>query len=96
MPAHVLSLLLHSRLLQWRPFLALTRLLLSCGGAARIGSQVVVPYRGVDDEYRHLKPMGDLGQVRPPAPPPTLLAPLLLLPSGCPPQACLAPLSCPA
>jgi len=32
---------------------------------ARIGSQVVVPYRGVDDEYRHLKPMGDLGQIVP-------------------------------
>ncbi|GAQ92347.1 NAD(P)-binding Rossmann-fold superfamily protein [Klebsormidium nitens] len=32
---------------------------------ARVGSQVVVPYRGIDDEYRHLKPMGDLGQIVP-------------------------------
>eukprot|EP00246_Nothoceros_aenigmaticus_P017028 TRINITY_DN804_c0_g1_i1.p1 TRINITY_DN804_c0_g1~~TRINITY_DN804_c0_g1_i1.p1 ORF type:complete len:391 (+),score=65.72 TRINITY_DN804_c0_g1_i1:306-1478(+) len=32
---------------------------------ARIGSQVVIPYRGVDDEYRHLKLMGDLGQIVP-------------------------------
>jgi NADH dehydrogenase (ubiquinone) 1 alpha subcomplex subunit 9 len=28
-----------------------------------MGSQVVVPYRGVDEEVRHLKLMGDLGQV---------------------------------
>jgi NADH dehydrogenase (ubiquinone) 1 alpha subcomplex subunit 9 len=31
--------------------------------AAKMGSQVVVPYRGVDEEVRHLKLMGDLGQV---------------------------------
>lgn len=31
--------------------------------AAKMGSQVIVPYRGVDEEVRHLKLMGDLGQV---------------------------------
>lgn len=31
----------------------------------RVGSQVVVPYRGNDTEWRHLKLMGDLGQVVP-------------------------------
>ena len=30
---------------------------------ARIGSQVMVPYRGDELDYRHLKLMGDLGQV---------------------------------
>lgn len=28
-----------------------------------MGSQVMVPYRGLDEEWRHLKLMGDLGQV---------------------------------
>lgn len=32
---------------------------------ARTGSQVIVPYRGGDDDPRHLKLMGDLGQVLP-------------------------------
>jgi NADH dehydrogenase (ubiquinone) 1 alpha subcomplex subunit 9 len=32
---------------------------------ARKGTQVVVPFRGEDDEKRHLKLMGDLGQVVP-------------------------------
>ncbi|KAJ3214864.1 hypothetical protein HDU67_001129 [Dinochytrium kinnereticum] len=27
------------------------------------GTQVITPYRGSDDEKRHLKPMGDLGQI---------------------------------
>ena len=31
----------------------------------RCGSQVVVPYRGDDNSYRHLKVMGDLGQIVP-------------------------------
>lgn len=31
--------------------------------SARMGSQVMVPYRGLDEEWRHLKLMGDLGQV---------------------------------
>ena len=30
--------------------------------AARMGTQVIVPYRE-EDEKRHLKPMGDLGQI---------------------------------
>ena len=29
----------------------------------RVGSQIVVPYRGDEHDYRHLRPMGDLGQV---------------------------------
>ncbi len=29
----------------------------------RVGSQVVVPYRGDEADYRHLRPMGDLGQI---------------------------------
>ena len=29
----------------------------------RIGSQVVVPFRGDEHDYRHLRLMGDLGQV---------------------------------
>ena len=29
----------------------------------RMGSQVVVPYRGDEFDYRHLRPMGDLGQI---------------------------------
>ena len=31
----------------------------------RCGSQVIVPYRGDDNAYRHLKVMGDLGQIVP-------------------------------
>lgn len=31
--------------------------------AARMGSQVFVPYRGLEDDFKHLKLMGDLGQV---------------------------------
>ena len=31
----------------------------------RIGSQVVIPYRGDEHDYRHLKVMGDLGQIVP-------------------------------
>ena len=29
----------------------------------RMGSQVIVPYRGDEHDYRHLRLMGDLGQV---------------------------------
>ena len=29
----------------------------------RVGSQLVIPYRGDEHDYRHLRPMGDLGQV---------------------------------
>lgn len=32
-------------------------------GAAKMGSQVLVPFRGSEDSHRHLKLMGDLGQV---------------------------------
>lgn len=31
----------------------------------RIGSQIVVPFRGEEEDYRHLKVMGDLGQIVP-------------------------------
>ncbi|KAL6076928.1 RmlD substrate binding domain [Balamuthia mandrillaris] len=31
----------------------------------KIGSQVVIPYRGEEKAYRHLKTMGDLGQIVP-------------------------------
>lgn len=31
---------------------------------AKLGTQVVIPYRD-EDEKRHLKPMGDLGQIVP-------------------------------
>lgn len=34
------------------------------GGSGKMGTQVVVPYRE-EDEKRHLKPMGDLGQIVP-------------------------------
>eukprot|EP00794_Sanderia_malayensis_P018215 gene18215-20033_t len=30
---------------------------------ARIGSQITVPYRCIDDDVRHIKPMGDIGQI---------------------------------
>ena len=29
----------------------------------KAGTQVVTPYRGVDDERRHLRVSGDLGQI---------------------------------
>jgi NAD(P)-dependent dehydrogenase (short-subunit alcohol dehydrogenase family) len=29
----------------------------------RVGSQVIVPFRGDEHDYRHLRPMGDLGQL---------------------------------
>ncbi|CAM6099073.1 unnamed protein product [Calypogeia fissa] len=32
---------------------------------ARMGSQVFVPYRGLEDDFKHLKLMGDLGQIVP-------------------------------
>ncbi|CAK9149962.1 unnamed protein product [Ilex paraguariensis] len=32
---------------------------------AKMGSQVLVPFRGSDDSHRHLKLMGDLGQIVP-------------------------------
>ena len=31
----------------------------------RMGSQVIVPYRGNQDDARHLRPLGDLGQIVP-------------------------------
>jgi uncharacterized protein YbjT (DUF2867 family) len=31
----------------------------------RVGSQIVVPLRGDEHDYRHLRPMGDLGQITP-------------------------------
>lgn len=33
------------------------------GRIAKIGSQVVCPYRNCELDYRHLRPMGDLGQI---------------------------------
>lgn len=36
-----------------------------CVSAGRVGSQMVVPLRGDEHDYRHLKPMGDLGQITP-------------------------------
>jgi hypothetical protein len=38
-------------------------ILLTCG-SAKVGTQVIVPYRE-EDEKRHLKVMGDLGQIVP-------------------------------
>jgi len=32
--------------------------------SAKMGSQVLVPFRGSEDCHRHLKIMGDLGQVK--------------------------------
>lgn len=40
-----------------------TRDALGCLLSARAGSQVIVPYRCVEDGYKHLKLCGDLGQV---------------------------------
>lgn len=36
-------------------------LILFC--VAKVGTQVLVPFRGSEDAHRHLKLMGDLGQV---------------------------------
>ena len=36
-----------------------------CVCAGRVGSQIVVPLRGDEHDYRHLRPMGDLGQITP-------------------------------
>lgn len=36
----------------------------SAGMVAKAGTQVIIPYRD-EDEKRHLKPMGDLGQIVP-------------------------------
>ena len=33
--------------------------------AGRVGSQIVVPLRGDEHDYRHLRLMGDLGQITP-------------------------------
>ena len=30
---------------------------------ARCGTQIIVPYRCMEDYLRHLKPMGDIGQI---------------------------------
>lgn len=32
---------------------------------AKTGTQVVIPHRGTPDDRRHLKPLGDLGQIVP-------------------------------
>jgi hypothetical protein len=34
-----------------------------CCVTARMGSQVFVPFRCLEDDFKHLKLMGDLGQV---------------------------------
>ena len=31
--------------------------------SAKSGTQIVIPYRGTDDDVRHLRVMGDLGQI---------------------------------
>ena len=36
---------------------------ISCFLPGRMGSQVIAPYRGDEHDYRHLRPMGDLGQI---------------------------------
>ena len=33
--------------------------------AGRVGSQIVLPLRGDEHDYRHLRLMGDLGQIAP-------------------------------
>ena len=33
--------------------------------AGRVGSQIIVPLRGDEHDYRHLRLMGDLGQITP-------------------------------
>ena len=33
--------------------------------AGRVGSQIVLPLRGDEHDYRHLRLMGDLGQITP-------------------------------
>ena len=38
---------------------------LSAYPAGRVGSQIVVPLRGDEHDYRHLRLMGDLGQIAP-------------------------------
>jgi len=38
---------------------------LGWAATGKIGTQVVVPYRGDEYDYRHLKQMGDLGQIVP-------------------------------
>ena len=38
---------------------------LTCLILGRTGTQTVIPYRGCDDDKRHLKLMGDLGQIVP-------------------------------
>jgi len=30
---------------------------------AKTGTQIIVPFRGVDEDVRHLRVMGDLGQI---------------------------------
>ena len=45
---------------------------------ARMGTQVIVPYRE-EDEKRHLKPMGDLGQIVPMVPFPNSCASICLI-----------------
>lgn len=30
---------------------------------AKVGTQIIVPYRGVEDDVRYLRLMGDLGQI---------------------------------
>lgn len=43
---------------------SLNFILIFCGfPLAKMGSQVLVPFRGSEDDPRHLKLMGDLGQV---------------------------------
>lgn len=30
---------------------------------ARTGTQIIIPFRGAEDDFRHLRVMGDLGQI---------------------------------
>ena len=45
------------------PYLSLSLSLSLHIDTGRVGSQIIVPYRGDEHDYCHLRPMGDLGQI---------------------------------
>jgi hypothetical protein len=47
----------------YRRWLFLLFVILIGGLLGKAGSQVIIPYRGEKDLTRHLRPMGDLGQI---------------------------------
>ncbi len=51
---------LHFHLLYFHHFFVDCSVTLASG---KIGSEVVVPYRGEESGWRHLKVMGDIGQI---------------------------------